>query len=141
MLDIEFVPAAIIFIIGTVVGGISILVFNKLRTGSISPRAIKKEKDDYQTKVEAHFDETAKKFKDMTTQYQELYQHLSVGANNLCRPEKITAGLIDQANPLKAVSPIENVSQVKAVSSIKAKNNKSGTSEKKSVKTVSKDNS
>lgn len=107
MFNIEFISAAIVFFAGLIVGVISILVFNKLRTGNIPPNAIKKEKDDYQAKVEAHFDETAKKFKNMTAQYQELYQHLSVGATNLCRPEKITAGLIDQANPLKAVSPIE----------------------------------
>ena len=130
MFDIEFIPAAIIFFIGLVVGVISILVFNKLRTGNVSPSTIKKEKDEYQAKVEAHFDETAKKFKDMTAQYQELYQHLSVGATNLCRPEKITAGLIDQANPLKAVSPID----------VKAQNNKSKLGTKKSVKADSKAN-
>ncbi len=143
MFNIEIIPATLIFFAGLLVGVMGILIFNKFRTGNISPNAIKKEKDEYQDKVEAHFDETAKKFKDMTTQYQELYQHLSVGATNLCRPEKITAGLIDQANPLKAVSPIEAVSSNEAVSpnKVKSKNSKSETSAKKSGKTASKDKS
>jgi uncharacterized membrane-anchored protein YhcB (DUF1043 family) len=76
------------------------MISNKLSSGSVSASKIKKEKDDYQAEVEAHFEQTSKKFKQMTAQYQDLYQHMSVGATTLCRPENITPGLTDQTDLL-----------------------------------------
>jgi hypothetical protein len=64
--------------------------------------------DAYQAQVETHFDETSKKFKNMTEQYKDLYQHLSVGATTLCRPENVAAGLTDQSNPLESIAKIES---------------------------------
>lgn len=86
-----------IFIGGVVCGVIIMLLLNKLTSGTASPKDLKKEYDDYQEKVESHFEETSKKFQDMTAQYQDLYKHLSVGAASLCRPDSVAAGLADQS--------------------------------------------
>lgn len=86
-----------IFIVGVVCGVIIMLVLNKLTSGTASPKGLKQEYDDYQEKVESHFEETSKKFQDMTEQYQDLYKHLSVGATSLCRPDSVAAGLADQS--------------------------------------------
>ena len=83
------------FLAGLVVGVIIMLLVNKVRSGTMSPSTIKKEYQDYQSQVEEHFEETSKKFKDMTEQYQDLYKHLSVGATSLCRPDSVAASLAD----------------------------------------------
>jgi len=86
---------------GVVLGVLLNLLFNKFRSGSASPATIKKELEDYQQKVEAHFDETSDKFRAMAEQYKDLYQHLSVGATTLCRPDHTVPGLSDDSNPLE----------------------------------------
>jgi len=83
-----------IFFAGFVAGIIVFLLFNKLRSGSASAMGVKNEYDEYKGQVEAHFEETSKKFKEMTEQYQDLYQHLAVGATSLCRPESAAASLV-----------------------------------------------
>ena len=83
-----------IFFAGFVAGIIVFLLFNKLRSGSASAMGVKNEYDEYKGQVEAHFEETSKKFKEMTEQYQDLYQHLAVGATSLCRPESAAANLV-----------------------------------------------
>lgn len=93
--------------IGLILGIIGMLVFNKVRGGSVSPGALKKEMEDYQGQVETHFEQTSEKFQQMATQYQDLYQHLAVGATSLCRPENISPGLIDQSDPLAKNKLIE----------------------------------
>lgn len=98
----------VVFLFGLVVGVIAMLLVNKLRSGSASPASIKQEYEDYQAEVERHFEETSKKFKDMTEQYQDLYQHLSVGATSLCRPDSVAAGLADQRSSMDRLAPIED---------------------------------
>ncbi len=93
----ELVLLISVFVGGLVMGVISMLIINKVSTGSGSPSKLKREMEDYQAQVESHFEETSKKFKDMTDQYQDLYQHLSVGATTLCRPENVAPGLADQS--------------------------------------------
>ena len=110
MFESELLPIIAVFFIGVAVGILATLLFNKLRTGSVSAGSIKKEKEAYQTEVEAHFEETSKKFKAMAGQYQDLYQHLSVGATTLCRPENIAQGLTDQRNPLEPSATVETKS-------------------------------
>jgi len=100
MSELELLPSLLIFFAGVIVGVAGLMISNKLSSGSVSAGKIKKEKDDYQAEVEAHFAETSKKFKQMATQYQDLYQHMSVGATTLCRPENIAPGLTDQTDPL-----------------------------------------
>lgn len=89
------------FIAGLLVGVIAMLVLNKVKSGSASPASIKQDFDDYKSEVETHFEETSKKFKDMTNQYQDLYTHLSVGATSLCRPDSVAASLVDASDPAK----------------------------------------
>ena len=94
-------------LIGLTLGIIGMLVFNKVRGGSISPGTLKQEMEDYQGQVEAHFEQTSQKFQQMAAQYQDLYQHLAVGATSLCRPENISPGLTDQSDPLSKSKLIE----------------------------------
>ena len=107
MFEIQVIPAFLFFFGGTVAGISVTLLFNKIRTGSASAGKIKQEMEDYQGEVEAHFEETSKKFKDMAAQYQDLYQHLSVGATTLCRSGNVIAGLSDQSDPLAMAPTIE----------------------------------
>ncbi len=86
-----------IFVVGLVCGALIMLLWNKLSSGSASPAGLKQEYEDYQEKVETHFEETSKKFQDMTAQYQDLYKHLSVGATSLCRPDSVAAALADES--------------------------------------------
>lgn len=97
----------LVFVAGLILGVALTLLINKLRTGSASPVKLKKEMDDYQGKVDAHFAETSKKFKQMTTQYQDLYQHLAAGATTLCRPDTIPADLIEGSSALQQKPAIE----------------------------------
>lgn len=97
----------LVFLIGVVVGIILILLTNKLRSGSASPVKLKKEMNEYQDKVDAHFAETSQKFKQMTNQYQDLYQHLAEGATTLCRPDAIAAELIEDSSALRRKPAIE----------------------------------
>lgn len=103
------------FIAGLVVGIIVMLLVNKLKTGKLSPSAVKQEYQEYQERVEEHFEQTSKKFKDMTEQYQDLYQHLSVGATSLCRPDSVAASLADENQPMNALEQKEPVADAAAV--------------------------
>ena len=101
MTESQLLTFLAIFAGGVLVGVLATLFFNKIRGGKVSAGAIKRDFDDYQTKVEEHFDETSEKFKAMAEQYKDLYQHLSVGATSLCRPDHVVAGLSDQSDPLQ----------------------------------------
>ena len=102
-----------VFFAGLILGLIFMFIFNKLSTGSATAGQVKREMEDYQGQVESHFEETSKKFKQMTDQYQDLYQHLSVGATSLCRPENIAPGLVDQSEPNTKALPKEAKSEGK----------------------------
>lgn len=94
-------PIVIAFIAGLLTGVVGLMLWNKLSSGSVSAKHVKHEYDEYQAKVEAHFEATSKKFQNMTEQYQDLYQHLSVGATSLCRPDSLAAALVDDSDPQK----------------------------------------
>ncbi len=96
-MESELLQLIVIFVVGLVCGALIMLLWNKLSSGSASPAGLKQEYQDYQDKVEAHFEETSKKFQDMTEQYQDLYKHLSVGATSLCRPDSVAAALADES--------------------------------------------
>ena len=96
-MESELLQLILIFVAGLLSGALIMLLWNKLSSGSASPSGVKQEYQDYQDKVEAHFEETSKKFKDMTEQYQDLYKHLSVGATSLCRPDSVAAVLADKS--------------------------------------------
>ena len=103
-------------LIGLTLGIIAMLVFNKVRGGSISPGTLKQEMEDYQGQVEVHFEQTSQKFQQMAAQYQDLYQHLAVGATSLCRPENISPGLTDQSDPLSKSKLIEQETRAEQTS-------------------------
>ena len=69
----------------------------------------------------------------MATQYQDLYQHLSVGATTLCRPENVAPGLDNKSSGLNVGSIEAKVAEPKAV---KAKAAEPKTSESKSSKSA-----
>ena len=102
---------ALIFIAGLVVGIIIMLLVNKLKSGNISPASVKREYQDYQDRVEEHFEATSKKFQDMTEQYQDLYKHLSVGATSLCRPDSVAAALADNSESTVRIEKQEDKGQ------------------------------
>lgn len=93
----ELLQFILVFFAGLVCGVLLLLLWNKLSSGSASPSSVKQDYEDYQNKVEEHFEATSKKFQDMTEQYQDLYKHLSVGATSLCRPDSVAAGLADES--------------------------------------------
>ena len=99
----------LVFIAGLVVGIVGVLIISKIKTGRMTSAAVKEEYQEYQGEVEKHFEETSKKLKDMTEQYQDLYKHLSVGATTLCRPDSVAAVIADKsAEALK----LENQAEV-----------------------------
>jgi len=98
----ELLQFIIIFAVGLFSGMLIMLLWNKLSSGSASPSSVKQDYDEYKTQVESHFEETSKKFQDMTEQYQDLYKHLAVGATSLCRPDSVAATLAnDTGDKLK----------------------------------------
>jgi uncharacterized membrane-anchored protein YhcB (DUF1043 family) len=97
-MESELLQLIIVFVVGLVCGALIMLLWNKLTSGSASAAGLKQEYQDYQEKVETHFEQTSKKFEDMTAQYQDLYKHLSLGAASLCRPDSVAAVLADEAD-------------------------------------------
>jgi len=130
--ELQNLPFPIELLIGLVVGALIVLLINKLRSGSMSPANIQKEMNDYKDEVEAHFEETSNKFKDMTAQYQDLYQHLSKGATSLCRPESVAIGLANESDPLASV---EDKSQLSDEIAIKTDGKKASASVTDKAKT------
>lgn len=96
-MESELLQLIVVFVVGLVCGALIMLLWNKLSSGSASASGLKQEYQDYQEKVETHFEQTSKKFQDMTEQYQDLYKHLSVGATSLCRPDSVAAELADDS--------------------------------------------
>ncbi|MCD6056397.1 MAG: hypothetical protein K0R12_1359 [Gammaproteobacteria bacterium] len=47
----------------------------------------------YQHDVTDHFLDTAKHFRELTTRYEQLFEHLKRGANHLCHDERILSHL------------------------------------------------
>ena len=86
-----------VFIGGALIGGLLTNVLVRYRSGGDSPAQIKADYEDYQNKVEDHFEETSRRFRQMTEQYQDLYQHLAEGATSLCRPDSEVAFISNQA--------------------------------------------
>lgn len=113
------------FVAGIIVGIIILLLISKVRTGSMTSSGVKEEYQEYQEQVEQHFEETSKKFKDMTEQYQDLYKHLSVGATSLCRPDSVAAVMADKSEPTIKLEKKNDDSKNSAKVTDKAANNDS----------------
>jgi len=108
-MESELLQLIVVFVVGLISGALIMLLWNKLSSGSASPAGLKQEYQDYQEKVETHFEETSKKFQDMTEQYQDLYKHLSVGATSLCRPDSVAAALADESQAQVKIEKKEEV--------------------------------
>ena len=129
-----------VFFAGLILGLICMFIFNKLRTGSATAVQVKREMEEYQGQVESHFEETSKKFKEMTDQYQDLYQHLSVGATTLCRPENIAPGLADESAPNTKALPKEAAKEDKdkVIKEVAEKSKKAAAAETKGTNSEAK---
>ncbi|MBL4670652.1 MAG: DUF1043 family protein [Arenicella sp.] len=103
-MESELLQLIVVFIVGLICGALIMLLWNKLSSGSGSAAGLKLEYQDYQEKVETHFEQTSKKFQDMTEQYQDLYKHLSVGAASLCRPDSVAAALVGESKSQVKIS-------------------------------------
>lgn len=86
-LVISSLPA---FLLGLVLGVVAMAIFNKLRGGAANPATTKDAFDQYKVDVAEHFTETGKKFQSMASHYQDLYEHLAVGAHTLLDNETAT---------------------------------------------------
>ena len=51
---------------------------------------IQEEFEEYKEKVDSHFNKTSEMFKDVTTQYKKLYDHMAVGAIELSNADTIS---------------------------------------------------
>ncbi len=120
MSEQQLIFTIIVFLVGLICGVLLTLITNKVRSGRASPSSVKREMNEYQDKVEAHFDETSEKFKQMAAQYQDLYKHLSVGATTLCRPENIAPGLVADEDPLSKKLAIDKKPEVEEKPKVEA---------------------
>lgn len=142
MTESEVIYLLVGLVSGAILGVLLTLGFNKVRGGRVSAAGVRKEMDEYQAQVEAHFEETSKKFKSMAEQYKDLYQHMSVGATSLCRPDNIAAGLTDQSDPLQSAHKLEAKSPKETVAKQANQNDKSteaGSQDRKPDQTTGKD--
>ena len=66
---------------------------------------IQEEFEEYKEKVDTHFNQTSEMFKDVTTQYKKLYDHMAVGAIELSNADTITMPRLEmQENDDQAAS-------------------------------------
>ena len=120
-MESELLQLITVFVVGLFCGALIMLLWNKLSSGSASPASLKQEYQDYQEQVETHFEETSKKFQDMTAQYQDLYKHLSVGATSLCRPDSVAATLADESQAqLKVENQVQNKNDEQALEAVES---------------------
>ena len=86
--------AALVGLVGGI--GLGYLVFYALhgrKTEGRSAAQVQEELDLYREQVQEHFTQTSDLFQSVTTQYRELYDHLSQGAQTLCDPIPATPEL------------------------------------------------
>lgn len=66
------------------------LLKRKTKPDMEAAAAIKEEFEEYKDKVDDHFNKTSEMFKDVTTQYKKLYDHMAVGAIELSKTDTIS---------------------------------------------------
>ena len=102
MLTLDIVTAvALVVIIGVIcaIGGYAIAQTRQRREGDGKSTAeLRSELSDYKENVATHFKTTASLLHDMTEQYRSFYEHMAIGAQQLCDAEQATA----QIESLKA---------------------------------------
>ena len=78
-----------VFIAGLVIGCLIAYALLKRnnRPDAAQAKEIRQDFDEYKEKVDEHFSQTSEMFKDVTTQYKKLYDHMSFGAVDLCNAD------------------------------------------------------
>ena len=66
------------------------LLNRKNNPRAVAAAKIQQEFEEYKEKVDEHFNQTSEMFKDVTTQYKKLYDHMAVGAIELSNADTIT---------------------------------------------------
>ncbi len=80
-------------LLGSVLGGLAVYYTQRNKGGGKTAGEIHAELNEYRQQVQEHFDKTSDLFRDMTHQYRELYDHLSVGAQSLCEASSSASSL------------------------------------------------
>lgn len=66
------------------------LLQRKFNPKAEAAAATKEEFEEYKDKVDEHFNKTSEMFKDVTTQYKKLYDHMALGAIELSKADTVT---------------------------------------------------
>ncbi len=65
------------------------LLNRKSNPNAVAAAKIQEEFEEYKEKVDEHFNQTSEMFKDVTTQYKKLYDHMAVGAIELSNTDTV----------------------------------------------------
>ena len=71
--------------------------------------AIKEEFEEYKDKVDDHFNKTSEMFKDVTTQYKNLYDHMAVGAIELSKGDTINMPRLEMQDSQEAETVLDDI--------------------------------
>ena len=115
----EFGAIIITFLVAGLVFGCLLAYWMLKRKNSPNEQAtaaIKEEFEEYKDKVDEHFNKTSEMFKDVTTQYKKLYDHMAVGAIELSKADTINMPRLEMQEEQVSES-IEDDSLIKEPSS------------------------
>ena len=78
-----------VLVAGLVIGSLVAYWLLKRSGGpeSAQTRKVRQEFEDYKEKVDEHFNQTSEMFKDVTTEYKKLYDHMASSAVELCNTD------------------------------------------------------
>lgn len=80
--------AVVCIVLAAAGAGLGYWFGNRRRAEESAKRdAVQAELDDYRKRVSEHFSETATRFHDLGRQYRELYEHMAMGSQELCKVE------------------------------------------------------
>lgn len=112
----EFGAILLTVLIAGLVFGCLIAYWLLQRRGSpaVQAKEIREEFDEYKEKVDTHFAQTSDMFKDVTTQYKKLYDHMSVGAVDLCNADISSMPRLEMRESTEQPEPDEKTSKKEA---------------------------
>ena len=83
-------------VVGLVIGGLFIYFMQASKNSGNSVKAVEEKLESYQHDVETHFAKTADLIDNLTSSYQEVFEHLSESAEKLLTEEQIKNQLINR---------------------------------------------
>ena len=83
-------------VVGLVIGGLFIHFAQRGKTPNNSVKAVEEKLENYQQDVEKHFAKTADLIDNLTSSYQEVFEHLSESAEQLLTEEQIKNQLLNR---------------------------------------------